>query len=116
MAKPFSDLWNQMEPKRRERVDARVQATLEEMELRELRRAQQLTQQQLAEMLNMNQAAVSKIERQSDMYVSTLRRFLSAMGGELKIVASFADRDIEITQFALTKEDQQRLQSAISAD
>ena len=69
------------------------------MALQELRKAFGLTQTQLATTLNMNQAAVSKIERQSDMYVSTLRRFLEAMGARLKVVASFPDRDIVINQF-----------------
>jgi len=47
----------------------------------------------------MNQAAVSKIERQSDMYISTLRRFVAAMGGELRIVAQFPQGDVVINQF-----------------
>jgi len=47
----------------------------------------------------MNQAAVSKLEHQSDMYVSTLRRFIAAMGGELRIVARFPEGDVVINQF-----------------
>jgi len=47
----------------------------------------------------MNQAAVSKLEHQSDMYVSTLRRFIAAMGGELRIVAHFPEGDVVINQF-----------------
>jgi ribosome-binding protein aMBF1 (putative translation factor) len=55
----------------------------------ELRQALQWTQQELAEKLGMNQAAISKLEHQSDMYVSTLRRFVTALGGELHITAHF---------------------------
>ena len=64
----------------------RTKQLLAEMALQELRQALLLTQQELAGSLGINQAAVSKIERQSDMYVSTLRRFLEAMGADLKIV------------------------------
>jgi transcriptional regulator with XRE-family HTH domain len=56
----------------------------------ELRKAMTLTQQQMAETLQMSQAAVSKIERQTDMYVSTLRRFVAAMGEE-DLTADYTD-------------------------
>lgn len=85
---------------RRERIRERAKSLREEMALQELRQALHLTQQQLAETLEINQAAVSKIERESDMFVSTLKRFLAAMGGELRIVASFPGREIVINQFS----------------
>jgi hypothetical protein len=47
----------------------------------------------------MNQAAISKTERQNDIYVSTLRRFVSALGGKLKLVASFPYKEVVISQF-----------------
>ena len=50
-------------------------------------------------MLQVNQAAISKLEHQSDMYVSTLRRFVAAMGGELRIVAHFPRGDVVVKQF-----------------
>ncbi|MFZ4794248.1 MAG: XRE family transcriptional regulator [Blastocatellia bacterium] len=58
-----------------------------------------LTQEQVAEAMKMNQAAVSKMEHQTDIYVSTLRKFVTALGGEIKIVASFPDREVVINQF-----------------
>ena len=58
-----------------------------------------IPEQQLAGTLKLNQAAISKIEHQSDMYVSTLRRFLKAMGGELRIIAHFPQGDVVINQF-----------------
>ena len=69
------------------------------MPLQELRRALDLTQQQVAAALGINQVAVSKMEGQTDMYVSTLRRFVEAMGGELRIVARFPQGAVEINQF-----------------
>jgi transcriptional regulator with XRE-family HTH domain len=99
MAKPFKNLMDNLSPERRERIEDRAQALLIEMALQELRQARHLTQQQLAEMLNLNQAALSKMENQADMRVSTLRRILSAMGGELKIVAQFPDGEVIINQF-----------------
>ena len=99
MAKKFNDLIAGMPAERQARIEARVQNELAEMALQELRQAMQLTQQQLASELAMNQAAVSKMERQSDMYISTLRRFLQAMGAELRIIAHFPDQDILINQF-----------------
>lgn len=84
----------------RKRVETRVAQALKEMPLQELREARQLTQQQLAEQLKSGQAAVSKLERRTDMYVSTLRRFIEAMGGELEIIARFPDGDVRVTNFS----------------
>ena len=98
--KPFSELLEDMSPERRERIRKKTEELRQEMLLDELRKALMLTQEDLACSLNIKQATVSKIERQSDMYISTLRRFLSAMGAELKIIAAFHDdHEIEITQF-----------------
>jgi transcriptional regulator with XRE-family HTH domain len=99
MAKAFKNLVERMSPESRARIERRTGELAREMALRELRQAKALTQQQIAGTLRMNQAAVSKLEHQSDMYISTLRRFLSAMGGELRIVASFPEGDVAIAQF-----------------
>jgi transcriptional regulator with XRE-family HTH domain len=99
MAKPFKNLVDKMSAQSRERIRKRTAAMHSEMALQELRQAMHLTQQELAELLQMNQAAISKLEHQSDMYVSTLRRFVAAMGGELRIIVHFPQGDIEITQF-----------------
>jgi transcriptional regulator with XRE-family HTH domain len=69
------------------------------MPLDELREAREMTQVHLARILKVNQAAVSKMERRTDMYVSTLRDFVKAMGGELKITATFPDGVVKISQF-----------------
>ena len=99
MAKKFRNLIDKMPEERRERIEAHARQLAAEMPLQELRKALQLTQQQVAAMLSMNQAAVSKMEGQTDMYVSTLRRFITAMGGDLRIVAHFPQGDVEINQF-----------------
>jgi len=99
MAKPFKNLVEKMSPQSRARIRKRTAQMASEMALQELRQAMQLTQQELAEHLKLNQAAVSKMEHQSDMYVSTLRRFIAAMGGQLRIVAHFPQGDVVINQF-----------------
>ena len=99
MAKQFRDLVAWMSPESRARSDALYRQLLAEMPLQELRRALDLTQQQVAATLGINQVAVSKMEGQTDMYVSTLRRFVEAMGGELRIVARFPQGAVEISQF-----------------
>lgn len=68
--------------------------------LGELRRARRLTQETLAETLGMSQSEVSKVERRTDLYVSTLRRYVEAMGGELQIFARFPNGEVEIIRLA----------------
>lgn len=99
MAKKFRDLMAQMPKERQARIEAETQRLIDEMPLQELRKALDLTEQQIAATLNLNAAAVSKVESQTDMYVSTLRRFVEAMGGELRIVAHFPQGNVEINQF-----------------
>jgi predicted transcriptional regulator len=69
------------------------------MNLAEIRRAHALSQEELAQTLEIGQAAVAKLEKRADMYVSTLRRFIKAMGGELEIVARFPDHQVAIRNF-----------------
>lgn len=99
MSKPFHTLLDEMTPERRKRIATKTQLLKNEMALAELREALQLTQEALANQLHINQAAVSKFEHQSDMYIGTLRKILFAMGAELKITAHFEDASVEITQF-----------------
>ena len=76
----------------RAQAEALTTAMDRELSLAELRRARALTQDQLAADLNVGQASIAKLERRTDMYLSTLRRFVEAMGGELEIVARFPDQ------------------------
>lgn len=69
------------------------------MPLQELRRARNLSQARLAETLGMAQPEISKIEHRTDLYVSTLRSYIEAMGGNLEIIARFPDGAVRVTQF-----------------
>lgn len=101
MAKKFRELEEKMSPEARAWVDKRAKKILREMPLEELRAARQLTQQQLAKLLKKDQSAISKLERRTDMYLSTLREFVKAMGGDLEIRAVFPDTgSIVITGFS----------------
>ena len=73
------------------------------MGLAAVRNAFDLTQTELAERLGVSQANVAKIEKRSDLLVSTLRSYLGALGGEVRIVVSFHGRAIELSLDALEK-------------
>lgn len=64
-----------------------------------MRRAHGLSQKALADVLHVDQASISKLERRADMYISTLRSHIEAMGGELEIVARFPDGAVKIANF-----------------
>jgi predicted XRE-type DNA-binding protein len=81
-------------------IAQRAQAMIAEMPLQELRQARAFTQSTLAVALEVAQSEVSQIEKQTDVYIGTLRRYIEAMGGELDIVARFPDGSIRINQFA----------------
>lgn len=101
MAKKFRDLVAKMPADARKRGEERTRELLAAMPLDELRHAREITQQHLAGLLGVNQAAVSRMERRTDMYVSTLRSFIEAMGGRLEVRAVFPDLGaVEVTQFA----------------
>lgn len=67
--------------------------------LSELRKLRGLTQQQVSTILEVNQSALSKIENQRDIRVSTLERYISALGGEVTIRVQIAGLDLELSQF-----------------
>jgi DNA-binding XRE family transcriptional regulator len=96
MAKKFRDLRGKMSPEAQARSAARTEGMILEMQLRELRRSRNVTQVELAEVMGIEQTAVSKLERRSDMYLSTVYEYIRALGGELKLVASFPEGDIPV--------------------
>ncbi len=96
MAKSFKQLFDAMPAEARKEVDDRVARTIAEMPLHELRRAKSLTQNDVADRLDISQAGVSKMEQQTDMFIGSLRRYIEAMGGTLEIVARFPDGDVQI--------------------
>jgi ribosome-binding protein aMBF1 (putative translation factor) len=99
MAKPYNNLRSKMKPEDQKRAKKQTELLLKEMPMNELRQARQMSQERLAETLGKKQASISKIEHRTDMYISTLRSYIEAMGGQLKIVAHFPDGDIVISQF-----------------
>ena len=99
MAKKFRDLRARMSPERRKRSHERAEAMLAELPLQALRQARKLTQEAMAKVLGAQQAHVSKLERRADMYVSSLRTYIEALGGELEIIARFPDGAVRVTLF-----------------
>jgi predicted XRE-type DNA-binding protein len=91
MARNYKELQAKMDPASVADNRVRVREELQRMALEELRCAKQLTQADMAEMLDVPQSSVSRIERRADMYLSTLRNYLHAMGGMLQIQAVFPD-------------------------
>src|SRR4051812_44126621 len=100
MRRNFNELFSKMKPEAQEWVNARSSELLQAMALADVRRAQASTQQQLAKTLGVNQAWISRVERQTDMYLSTLRSYVEALGGELEISARFDNYSIPLNQFA----------------
>jgi transcriptional regulator with XRE-family HTH domain len=87
------DIIAKLSPAKRKKVEARAaQLIAEEMTLRELRRARKLTQVRIAKTLGITQDSVSRLEKRSDLLLSTLRKTVEAMGGNLSLVAEFPDR------------------------
>lgn len=100
MAKKFADLRAKMSPEAQARVETKAQELLAEMPLNELRQARGLSQKMLAELLHVQQPSIAKMEKRTDMYISTLRSHIEAMGGQLEVVARFPDGSVKISNFA----------------
>jgi len=99
MAKKWTEIRRKHSPEVEERIRKRVKAAAEAMTLHQLREARKLTQVKLAKALKINQGAVSTMEKRTDMYLSTLRNYIEAMGGNLTITAEFPEGSIRIDQF-----------------
>ena len=97
--KSFKSLTDAMAPERRRRIEMKTELLKNAMALQELRQALDLTQDELANTLHLKQSAISKFESQSDIYISTLRKILFAMGADLKIIARFPEGEVLINQF-----------------
>ncbi len=93
MATNVDDKIKKLSPAQRRKVEARAAELIaEEMTLRELRHARKLTQVRVAKKLGITQDSVSRLEKRSDLLLSTLRKTVEAMGGNLSLVAQFPDR------------------------
>lgn len=105
MARSFEELRKQIPPERRARNRRRAQELLAELRLREVRTACELTQEQLAERLHIDQPNVSRLERRSDVHVSTLADYIAALGGRLELLAVFPEGTVRIDQFGNSGDD-----------
>jgi len=106
MAKKFRDLVAALPPERQENIRRLSAELLAEMPLHELRRARELSQEHLAATMKQSQSAISRLERRTDMYISTLRRYVRALGGELEIVARFPEGSVRVDQFTTLSGDE----------
>ena len=89
----LTDKIEKLPPSRRKKVEERARVLVaEEMSLRDLRKALKQTQERVAEKLGINQENVSRLERRSDLLISTLSSYIEAMGGKLSLVVEFPDR------------------------
>lgn len=99
MARKWETVRRKFAPEVEARIKKRVEEETRRLSLYQLREARNLTQVGLAAALNIQQGAVSKLERRTDMYISTLRSYIQAMGGDLQIRAVFPDSEVQISQF-----------------
>lgn len=99
MAHNFKGLREAMSPEAQFRAQEKALAMTSMLPLAELRWARSTTREQLAAQLAGGRHTAAKIEKKADMYISTLRRFIEAMGGQLEIRAHFPDGDVRISQF-----------------
>lgn len=93
MAKSLEQKMATLSPARRKRVEARTAELIEEEKaLCNLRRAMAMTQEKMAEKLGIGQESISRLEKRSDLLISTLRGYVKAMGGDLRLIAEFPNR------------------------
>jgi transcriptional regulator with XRE-family HTH domain len=89
----LNEMIERLPPDRRQRVEARAAELIaEEMTLRDLRKARELTQARMAQLLGVGQDSISRLEQRSDLLLSTLRDYVAAMGGNLRLMVEFPDR------------------------
>lgn len=100
MANKFTQLRSRMSPESQARAEAKAKVMLAEMPLNELRQARGLSQKMLADVLHVQQPSIAKMEKRTDMYLSTLRSHIEAMGGQLEVVARFPDGVVKISNFS----------------
>jgi transcriptional regulator with XRE-family HTH domain len=93
MPKDIDEMMRDFSPSRREGIEKRAKELINEhMTLQDIRKARQLTQERMAQILGIGQDSVSRLEKRTDLHLSTLNNYINAMGGSLKIVAEFPDR------------------------
>ncbi|MCJ8274161.1 MAG: helix-turn-helix transcriptional regulator [Psychrosphaera sp.] len=96
----FNKLTKDISELRRADIDVQKAVLREEMELYELRQAIGVSQQSLAQQLDVKQPAIAKMERRSDLKIQSLRKLIEAMGGSLEIKAHFPQGDVTLTNYS----------------
>ena len=110
--KDLRDVMSTLPAERRAKIEARAEELIaEEMTLRDLRKAQDLTQERMAELLGVGQDNISRLEGRADMLLSTLRSYVSAMGGSLELIVRFPDRPAVSLSALFGKEDKAKEKS-----
>ena len=94
--RPFTELTKSFSAERKARVAGKAAALREQMTLEELRKARNLSQEEVAAALAVGQPAVAKLEKRGDIHVSNLRRYVEALGGTLEITARFPNESVVI--------------------
>lgn len=94
--KNWAKIRGEMPVESQARLDARLEETLASMPLDKMRKARSLTQIAVAARLHVDQGSISKLEGRTDMYLSTLREYVEALGGTLELRADFPDGSINI--------------------
>lgn len=93
MAITLKEKLSRLPKQRQKKVENRcAELVADEMTRQQLREALKLTQEQMAEILQIDQANISRLEKRADLMLSTLRKYVTAMGGELRLVVEFPDR------------------------
>lgn len=93
MTVSLEDILREMPEERRQRIEQRAAELIaEELNLRQMRRLRKLTQARLSKKLKIGQEGVSRMERRTDLYLSTLRDYVEGVGGELVVMVRFPDR------------------------
>ncbi|CAN5211382.1 hypothetical protein BH10PSE6_BH10PSE6_11570 [soil metagenome] len=100
--RPFNELTKGFTAERRARTAAKAAELKEAMTLEELRKSRAVSQQTVADAMDVGQPAVARIEARSDMHVSSLRRYIEALGGTLEITARFSGKSVTIADIGGT--------------
>lgn len=100
MAKPLKQLIDRLPSRVDAEANVKAAQLLTAMNLAKLRKAKNITQNEIADLLDMSQPSIAQVEKRTDAYISTLQNYLHALGGELEITANFPDgTKVQINQF-----------------
>ena len=103
MAQKWRDIRRTYPPEVENKIKTMVAAELEKLPLAELRQARFLTEARMADLLEMDQGSVSKLEQRMDMYIRTFRSYIEAMGGQLNLIVTFPHGQVEIENIGMSE-------------